>query len=148
MQAMRAEEGAQHSRPSPIKKQCAPKREIGDCAKKSQSAEPNAATKVGAAATIATSTTVHTAGIGSAPRATLRKKIADVTRELANLTKLSVCGVKGKIESFNFHDTALDKNPVLLKKQQSIDPFVQAINFFLTDKVLPTKRYRYIITTW
>ena len=39
VQAMRAEEGAQHSRPSPIKKQCAPKREIGDCAKKSESAE-------------------------------------------------------------------------------------------------------------
>ena len=119
MQAMRAEEGAQHSRPSPIKKQCAPKREIGDCAKKSESAEQNAATKVGAAPIVATSTTVHKAGIELAPRKTLRKKIAEVTRELANLAKLSVCGVRGKIESFNFHDTALDKNPVLLKKKKA-----------------------------
>jgi hypothetical protein len=130
VQAIRAEECVQHVKPSQNSPQCAKKLEIGCCAKKNKSDDSTAATKVGAAATTATTTTVHATSIFLAPRATLRKKIADVTRDLTNLTKLSVCGVKGKIESFNFHDTTLDKNPVLLKTTTKHRPIYPSNKIF------------------
>ena len=76
---------------------------------------------------------------------TLKATICEAKSKLQNLKKFCVYGVKGKLASFNFLDTATDKNPRLLKHQQSMDPLVQAIKYFITDKVLPAHRYRNII---
>ena len=76
---------------------------------------------------------------------TLTATICEAKSKLRNLKKFCAYGVKGKLTSFNFLDTATDKNPRLLKHQQSMDPFIQAIKYFITDKVLPAHRYRNII---
>ena len=73
---------------------------------------------------------------------TLKATFCDAKSKLQNLSKFCVYGVKA---SFNFLDTATDKNPDLLKHQQLTDPLVQAIKYFVTDKVLPVQRYRNII---
>ena len=126
-----------------------------------------------AAALIATSQ-VHTKPKVSLP--TLREKIANTANELRNiasiakmkgttklhtgtmrekiseaanhLKKFSIFGVKSQLESFNLLDTSPEKNITLLKYQQKLDPFVQAVKYFVTDKVLPTKKNRNIIKTW
>ena len=73
---------------------------------------------------------------------TLQATFCDAKSRLQNLSKFCVYGVQ---TSFNFLDTATDKNPNLLKHQQTMDPLVQAIKYFVTDKVLPAQRYRNII---
>ena len=37
---------------------------------------------------------------------------------------------------------------VINQKKQSIDPLVQAIKYFITDKVLPKQQYRNLIKRW
>lgn len=78
-------------------------------------------------------------------RNTLKEKNSEAA---TNLQKFCVFGVKSQIESFDLLDTSTDKNPTLLKKQQDLDPFIQAIKYFVINKVLPTKRYRNLIKTW
>ena len=81
-------------------------------------------------------------------RKTLEAKIARVATKVRGLTKFSIYGVKGKLQSFDLFDTKTDKNPTLLRRQQKIDPFVMAIKYFVTDKILPTHRYRGVIKRW
>ena len=87
--------------------------------------------------------------MGAAPRCkTLKEKIAEAKQQLQHLNKFCVYAVKSKVLSFDFFDTKTDKNPKLLRQQQQIDPFIQAIKYFVTDKILPTHRYRDIIKRW
>ena len=87
--------------------------------------------------------------VGAAPRSkTLKEKITETAQQMQNLSKFSVYAVKSKVLSFDFFDTKTDKNPTLLRQQQGIDPFVQAIKYFVTAKILPTHRYRDIIKRW
>jgi hypothetical protein len=152
VQALRAEECAQSSRPKKLLTE--PKRELNECAENGDSVELSQ--QKGAVQIAAKSGLVHggvaglvrNEGTEMAPRKTLKDKIVETTSQMANLAKFSVYGVKGKILSFNFYDTSVDKNPVLLKQQQSIDPFVQAIKYFITDKILPKQRNRDIIKRW
>ena len=83
-----------------------------------------------------------------APHKSLKDKLCEASSHLQKLSKVCVSGVCSKIQSFNFLDTSTDKNPNLLKKKQSIDPLVQAIKYFVTDKVLPKQRYRNLIKRW
>ena len=76
---------------------------------------------------------------------TLREKISEAAN---HLKKFSIFGVKSQMESFNLLDTSPEKNITLLKYQQKLDPFVQSVKYFVTDKVLPSKKYRNIIKTW
>jgi len=78
-------------------------------------------------------------------KGTLKEKISEAAIQLK---KLNIFGVKSQLESFNLLDTSPDKNLDLLKKQQKLDPFIQSIKYFITDKVLPSKRYRNTIKTW
>ena len=78
-------------------------------------------------------------------QSTLKEKISEAA---IHLKKLNIFGVKSQLESFNLLDTSPDKNLDLLKKQQQMDPFIQSIKYFITDKVLPTRRYRATIKTW
>ena len=55
---------------------------------------------------------------------TLQATFWDAKSRLQNLYKFCVYGVQ---TSFNFLDTATDKNPNLLKHQQTMDPLVQTI---------------------
>ena len=73
---------------------------------------------------------------------TLKATFCEATSRLQNLSKFCVYGVQA---SFNFLDTTTDKNPNLLRHQQAMDPLVQAIKYFVTDKILPAQRYRNII---
>ena len=67
---------------------------------------------------------------------------------LKKLTKFCVSAVKGSFESFDLSNISRDKNLTLLKQQQGIDPFVQALRYFVKDKVLPKERYRNIVKRW
>ena len=64
-------------------------------------------------------------------RPTLKEKVFGTISPLKKLVKFCIYGVQSKLQSFNLLDTAVDKNPTLLKQQQSIDPFVQAIKHFV-----------------
>ena len=82
-------------------------------------------------------------------KAKLKEKIkANVITSIKKVAKFCSISAKGKFKSFNLFDTTVDKNPTLLRQQQSIDPFIQAIYQFLRDKSLPKERYRGIIKRW
>ena len=75
-------------------------------------------------------------------------KSKSIKEKISGALKFCAYGVKGKIKAFNLYDTKVDKNPILLRKQQSIDPFVQAVKYFITHKILPKDRYRNLIKRW
>ena len=75
-------------------------------------------------------------------------KYRSMKEKIAGALKFCAYGVKGKMKSFNLYDTKVDKNPNLLRKQQEIDPFVQAVKYFVTHKILPKDRYRNLIKRW
>ena len=77
----------------------------------------------------------------------LRKTLKD---KIAGAIKFCIYEVSGKrkFKSFNLFDTSVDKDPIILKQQQNIDPFIQAFKYFVKDKVLPKDRYRNIIKRW
>ena len=76
-------------------------------------------------------------------------KYKSIKDKISGALKFCAYGVKGKLQkSFNLYDTKVDKNPILLRNQQSIDPFVQAVKYFITHKILPKDRYRNLIKRW
>ena len=75
-------------------------------------------------------------------------KYKSIKDKITGALKFCAYGVKGKMKSFNLYDTKVDKNPRILRKQQEIDPFVQAVKYFVTHKILPTERYRNLIKRW
>ena len=78
-----------------------------------------------------------------------KKKILEADNPLKKLKKFCAYEVSGKIvKSFDMLNTSRDQNPELLKKQQSIDPFIQSLLHFLKTKELPKLRYRNLVKRW
>ena len=149
IKALRAEESAVQSRPEePFKNH------EGKLHVKNESAQPTSADSV----EVAVGAVDKKAGVRKIEvqvahpkfsRPTLHVQLADAAKKIKELKKsLSIFGVKGTIQSFNLFETKLDKNPKLLKMQQGIDPFVQAMLHFVKTKNLPKDRYRNIIKRW
>ena len=65
----------------------------------------------------------------------LKFKYKSIKDKITGALKFCAYGVKGKIKSFNLYGTKVDKNHILLRKQQTIDPFVQAVKYFVTHKI-------------
>ena len=76
------------------------------------------------------------------------KKFNYATNLLHKMAKFCICAVKGKFESFDLSNISRDTNLTLLKQQQDLDPFIQAMKVFVKDKHLPKERYRNIIKRW
>ena len=144
VQAIRAEECAQHTHVKQAAKAVV-EPEKNECAKiVTMQSQPCA--KVGAVSENESQTKEASAIFAQSNL--MKDKLSEASNLAQKLSKLCVSGVRSKLRSFNFLDTSTDKNPDLLKKQQSIDPFIQAVKYFVTDKVLPTQRYRNIIKRW
>ena len=145
VQAIRAEECAQHTTQAKQAAKAVVEPEKNECAKiVTMQSQPCA--KVGAVSENESQTKEASAIFAQSNL--MKDKLSEASNLAQKLSKLCVSGVRSKLRSFNFLDTSTDKNPDLLKKQQSIDPFIQAVKYFVTDKVLPTQRYRNIIKRW
>ena len=75
------------------------------------------------------------------------KKVFGNANPLRTLKSYSIYGVS-KLQSFDLLDTKNDKDPKLMKMQQSDDPFIQAIVHFIKTKALPSERFRSMVKRW
>ena len=87
-------------------------------------------------------------GFGKLKLKPATKKFSYATNLLHKMAKFCICAVKGKFESFDLSNISRDTNLTLLKQQQDLDPFIQAMKFFVKDKHLPKERYRNTIKRW